>query len=202
MPFLPQPMQALIQLKAGSQLIAGSKLSALVSAMSSAICQYFLSAPVVNSTNNVLGPGAGTQIGRIRNLSANKMASYMMTKAMSKNIVGKDLERLCRSVATGVTNSLNTIVVQGSVIGGGPGTGTGRIYNLVSSVLTSMIMAQESFRLIGGSKLKDMISAMSFGLCTYLMAFGSVDIVCIGAAAPPPAGPITIPAAPGIGRFY
>jgi hypothetical protein len=201
MPFLPQPMSALIQIKAGSQLIAGGKLPAMVSAMSSAICQYFLTAPVVNSTNNVLGPGAGTQVGRIKGLTPSKMASYMMTKAMSKNIVGKDLERLCKSVATGVVNSLNLVVIQGAVIGGGPGTGTGRVYNLVPSLLTAMIMAQESFKLIGGSKLKDMISAMSFGLCTYLMTFGSVDFVCIGAAAPPPAGPVPI-VAPGVGRLY
>jgi hypothetical protein len=191
----------MIQLKMGSQLIAGSKLSIWVAAISSAICQYLLTMPVVNSTNNVLGPGTGTQIGKIKGLSAPRMASWMVTRARGHQLSGKDLERLCNAIATGVVTSLSAVIIQGTVIGGGPGTGTGRIYNLTASILTTMIMAQESFRLIAGTKLKDLISSIASGLCTYLMTFGSVDFVCMGVTAPPPAGPVLIQAS-GIGRFY
>lgn len=202
MPLFPPAMQALIQLKAASQLMAGNKLSALVSAISSATCQYILTASIINSTNIVLGPGTGTQMGRITGLIPSIMSSTMLLKAASQGLTGRDLKKLCDAISFGVINSLNTVIMQGTVIGGGPGTGTGKIVGLVPAVLANLILVQDFFRLISGSKVRDLMSAVAFGICTHIMTFGTVIITNIGVAAPPPAGPILIPAAPGIGRLY
>ena len=194
-------MQALIQLKAASQLMSGSKLPAIVSAISSATCQYILTIPVVNSTNTVLGPGAGTQVGRIVGLMPSIMSTTMLLKATSQGLTGKDLRKLCSAISFGVVNSLNFVIMQGVVIGGGPGTGVGKITGLVPSVLTAMILAQDFFRLISGSKIRAIMSSVAFGICNHIMTFGTVTITNIGVVAPPPAGPVPI-VAPGIGRFY
>lgn len=202
MPLLPPAMQGLIQVKAASKLMAGSKLSPIVSAISSATCQYILLSSIVNSVNTVMGPGAGTQIGRITGLSAQAMSSMMLMKAASQGMAGKDLKKMFDAISFGVVNALNMVIMQGTVIGGGPGTGIGRVSGLIPSALTGMIMAQEAFRMIAGSKLRGAASSIAFGICTHIMTFGIVNITCIGAFTPPPVGPVPIPTAPGIGRFY
>lgn len=194
-------MAASILAKAASQLISGAVMPALVSAISSATSQYLLSYGIVNSTNNVLGPGAGSQFGRIEGLSPTLMANMMKSKANFQGIAGKDLYKLCSAISFGVVNSLKAVVIQGSVIGGGPGIGTGKITGLVPSALTGFILAQEAFRLLGGSKLSAITSAIAFGICTHIMTTGVVNITNVGAAAPPPAGTVIIPVAPGIGRL-
>lgn len=202
MPLFPPVMSGLIQAKAGLQLMAGSKMSSLVSAISSATCQYLPLVAIVNSTNNVLGPGTGSQFGRISGLSPTLMTTAMTLKAASQGIYGRDLYKFCSAVSFGVVNSLNTVIVQGVVIGGGPGVGIGKVVGLVPSALSMLIMAQEAFRLMGGSKLSNIISSVAFGICTHIMTVGIVNLTDVGVAAPPPVGPIPIPAAPGIGRFY
>jgi len=157
---------------------------------------------VVNSVNIVLGPGAGTQTGNIVGLTPSLMSLMMLGKAASQGVAGKDLKKIFDSISFGVVTCMNTVIVQGTVIGGGPGSGTGKIVGLVPSGLMGLIMAQESFRLIAGKDLIKIASAIAFGICTHIMTVGTVVLTDIGAAAPPPAGPVPIPGAPGIGRIY
>ena len=201
MPLLSPIMQNLIQLKAASQLISGSKLPDIVSAVSGATCQYVIASAIVNSTNIVTGPGAGTQTGRVVGLIPQQMSTMMQLKAASSLISGRDFGKLCDAISFGVVNAMNSVLLQGTVIGGGPGTGTGRIIGLVPVALTGLILAQEAFRLISGSKLRDIVSAIAFGICTHIMTVGTVTIIDIGVATPPPAGTFVLPVAPGIGRL-
>jgi hypothetical protein len=130
------------------------------------------------------------------------MSSLMLLRAASTGLAGKDLKKLLDAISFGVANALNTVIVQGTVIGGGPGTGIGKIVGLVPTGLAFAIMAQESFRLIAGKSLGQLVSAIAFGICTYIMTAGVVTLTDIGVAAPPPVGPMPIPMAPGIGRLY
>jgi hypothetical protein len=201
MPLIAPVMQSSIQLKAASQLMSGSKLPDIVSAVSGATCQYVLASAIVNSTNIVLGPGTGIQTGTVVGLIPQQMSSLMQLKAASSAITGRDFGKLCDAVSFGVVTAMSTVLLQGTVIGGGPGTGTGKIIGLVPVALTGLILAQEAFRLISGSKLRDVVSAFAFGICTHIMTVGIVNVINIGAAAPPPAGTVTLPTAPGIGRL-
>jgi hypothetical protein len=201
MPLVSPAMQSLIQLKAASKLMAGNKLPDVVSAISGATCQYILLSAIVNSTNIVTGPGAGTQIGRIVGLFPQQMSTAMQLKAGSSLISGRDFGKLCDAISFGVVNAMNSVLLQGTVIGGGPGSGTGKIMGLIPTALTTLILAQEAFRLISGSKLREVISAISFGICTHIMTVGTVTIINIGVASPPPAGTFVLPVAPGIGRL-
>ena len=201
MPLVATAIQGLITVKASSKLISGSKLSYLVSAVSNATSQYILAASIINSTNIALGPGAGTQTGRITALVPSAMSLLMMGKAASKGLSGRDIKALFDSVSFGVVNSLKATLLQGVIIGAGPGTGTGKITGLVPTGLEGLILGQSFFRLISGDKLKSMISAMAFGICNHIMTTGVVTITNIGVAAGPPIGPVTIPAAPGIGKL-
>lgn len=202
MPLLPPVMQGMIQAKAASQVVVGSKLPALVSAISMATCQYVLVSSIVNSTNVAMGPGAGTQIGRIVGLMPNMMSKLMLMKAAASGISGRDTRKLFGSIAFGVCNAMKTVIMQGTIIGAGPGTGTGKIIGLVPTALSAIIMANAAARIIAGTKLPAISSAIAFGICTHILTNAIVTITDIGAAAPPPAGPVPVPAAPGIGRLY
>lgn len=201
MSLIPSAMQGLIQLKASSKLIAGSKFPPLVSAVSKATSQYVLAASIINSTNIALGPGAGTQTGRIVGLQPSGMSLLMMGVAASQGLAGRDIKILFDSVSFGVVNSLKATLLQGTIIGAGPGTGTGKIMGLIPSGLEALILSQSYFKLISGDKLRSMVKAMAFGICNHIMSVGTVQVTNIGVAAGPPVGPVTIPAAPGIGKF-
>ncbi|RKY82316.1 hypothetical protein DRQ07_01665 [candidate division KSB1 bacterium] len=201
MPLISQSIKGLITLKASSKLLSGDKLSALVTAISNATAQYVLSAAIVNSTNIALGPGSGTQTGRISGLVPNTMSSLMMLKASSAGLSGRDIRKLLDAVSFGVVNSMKSVLLQGVIIGAGPGTGTSKITGLSTSALQKLILAQSFFRQISGNKLRALISAMSFGIINHIMLSGIVNITDIGVAASPPVGPVTIPTAPGTGRL-
>lgn len=201
MPYLSSAIKGLAQLNASSKLMSGSKLPAMVAAVSGAASQYILSVSVVNSTNIALGPGSGTQTGRITGLLPSGMSSLMMLKSAALGLSGRDIKKFYDAVSFGVVNAAKTIVMQGTIIGAGPGTGTGKIIGLVPTGLEALIWAQSTFRLLSGQKLRSMISCVAFGVCNHIMTNAIVTITDIGVAASPPVGPVTIPAAPGIGRL-
>lgn len=195
-------MSTQMRLRGNSLLLTGDKFSSFVSAVSNATAQYVISASVVNSINTALGPGAGTFTGRISGLSASTMSSLMQIKAAASLLSGRDIKKLLDSVAFGVVQAMRSVVVQGTVIGAGPGTGSGRVYALVPTALEGLIIAQTSLRLLSGSKMRQLVSAIAFGICNHITTSGTITTTCIGAAAGPPAGPVTIPTAPGPGRLF
>lgn len=201
MPLVPSSMKSFMLLKASSKSLSGNKLSDLVTAISNATAQYVLSASTVNSTNIALGPGSGTQTGRVSGLNATTMSSLMTIKAAASGLSGKDIKKLFDSISFGVVNAMKSAVLQGTIIGAGPGSGTGRIKGLSASALQKIILAQSFFRQISGDKLRALLSAISFGITNHIMTSGIVTATDIGVAASPPVGPVTIPAAPGIGRL-
>ena len=195
-------MQNLIQLKAASDLMAGNKLPDIVSAISTATCQYITASAVVNSTNIVLGPGAGTQTGTVTGLVPQAMSAMMLLQATSQGLSGKNLPMLFDAVSFGVAISVMTsVLVQGTVIGGGPGIGTGKIIGLVPMGLQTLILTQAIFHLLSGSKIREIVSSIAFGICNHIMTAGTVVLTDIGFFTPPPIGPIPIPGAPGIGKL-
>jgi len=201
MPLVPTTMKSLITVKASSLLIAGDKLSYFVSAVSGATCQYILAASIVNSTNIALGPGAGTQTGQVVGLVPSGMSALMLVKATAFGLTGRDIKKMFDSISFGVVNAMKSVLLQGTIIGAGPGTGTGKIIGLAPSALQNLMYGQAAFRLISGDKIRPLLSAISFGICNHIMSAGTVNATDIGVAASPPVGPITIPAAPGIGKL-
>lgn len=200
MPLIPTAIQGLIQGKAASKSMAGSKFPSMVQAISTGASMHVLSTATVTSTNIVAGPGAGVQIGRIVGVNPSAMTSLMMSKAAAAGISGRDTMKLMESVAFGVCNSLNAVIMQGSVIGGGPGTGTGFIAGLTPPALKGIILGLMGAQVLAGSKLASIVDAMAFGICTHIQT-ATVSITNMGAAAPPPAGTVTLPVAPGTGRL-
>jgi len=201
MPLVPQTMQGLIQAKGVSELLAGTQFPGLVEAVSMATCQYILSTATINSTNMAMGPGMGTQTGYIQGLIPTAMSGLMLVKAASMGISGQNTLNLFDAVSFGVCNAMNSVVLQGTIIGAGPGTGQGKVVGLVPEGLQTLILAQTAFRLIAGKNINDLVSVMAFGICNHIMTTATVLCIDIGVAASPPVGPVMIPSAPGIGRL-
>lgn len=201
MPVLPPVMSSQARFKGTSLILNGSKYGALVSATSTAVSTYITSASFVTSTNNVTGPGAGTFVGRVSGLNASAMSNLMRLKATSKLLTGRDIKKLFDAVSHGVVQAMRTAVPQGSVIGGGPGTGRGKILGLVPAVLEPQIIAQLAGRILVGEKMRNLVSCIAFGVCTHINTASQVSTTCIGAFAGPPAGPVQIPAAVGPGKI-
>ena len=201
MPIVSSFMSSQMQLKSSSVTVSGSKFSGIVSAVSNAVASYVPSTAQVQSTNIVVGPGAGTFTGRVSGLSAPVMSKLMQLKAAIAGLTGRDIGKLCDAVSFGVIQAMRQVTVQGTVVGGGPGSGNGKILALVAKSLEPIIIANLSAKILMGSKTKDLISAIAFGVCNHIMSAGTITTTCIGAFAGPPTGPVTIPAAPGMGKL-
>lgn len=192
--------QSSIQLRMFSQLLNGNSLPAVVSCISKSTCQYLMLASTVPSTNMALGPGAGTQTGRIYGLTPGGMSTMMSLRAAPTGIAGKEAKKFFDAVSFGVVLSLNTVIVQGSVIGAGAGTGIGKVVGLVPSALELLMLGQMLIKFILGKNNRALASSVAFGICSHIMSAGTVMLTDMGAAAPPPAGPVPL-IAPGFGRF-
>ena len=201
MPLIPAAMSGLMVAEGSSLAISGSKFSTTVFGISTAASAYIIAAATVTGTNVVLGAGAGTFVGRIMGLSPVIMSGLMNLRAAASGIMGKDIFKLFTAVSFGVVNSLNSVVAQGTIVGGGPGSGSARIYGLIPIVLQGIIMAQLGAVSIIGEKTMDIASAMAFGICNHVMTSGTIMTICIGSFTPPPVGPVTLPAASGFGRL-
>jgi len=201
MPLLSTAMKGFIALKAASKAINGTKFTLLAGSIASASCKYVLASAMVTSTNVALGPGSGTQTGKVSGLSEMLMSSLMTLKAASSGLTGRDIQKLFSAVSFGVVQGMKTALLQGTLVGAGPGSGTGKIINLVPSALTVILMGLCAGQSLSGQKLQALCSAISFGICNHIMINGLVTVTDIGVAAGPPAGPVSIPALPGIGRL-
>lgn len=201
MPLSSSALSALIIAKAGSSLIAGSKMTPYIRAIADATVQHLMTASTVTSVNMVTGPGSGTLTGRITGVNRLTMRSLIMNRLRLYRLAGRDTQRLVDAICFGVVQSLNTVVVQGTVIGGGPGSGTGRIVGLSPTIMEKLILAYLGPRVLIGEKQRQFISSVAFGVCTAIMSNAVVNTICIGVFSPPPAGPVPIPTAPGTGRF-
>lgn len=201
MPIVSTYMSSQILARDSSVTVSGQKLPGIASSISMAVSTYVLSAAQVQSTNIVLGPGAGTFTGTITGLSPTAMSGLMMTRAAMVGFCGRDLKKLFDGVAFGVVQSLLQSLAQGTVVGGGPGSGTGKIIGLVPSALQAQILAALAGKTLVGSKTSDLVAAMAFGICNHIMSNGTIITTCIGAFAGPPTGPVTVPAGVGIGKL-
>lgn len=199
---LPPPLMSSQMVAKGTLLrLTGSKYSSLVGQISKAASSYILASSIVISTNKVVGPGAGTYVGRLSGVNANAMSQKMKQKATLKQLTGKDIGKLFDAISFGVVNTLKVAVSQGSVVGGGPGSGSGRIQGLIPSALQPIITNLLRGTLINGEKLDSLSNAIATGICNHITQSARINTTCIGAAAGPPAGPVTVPAAPGPGRL-
>ena len=201
MPLIPTALSAQAKAKAASVTVSGQKLPGIVDSIASAVSAYVLGSAQVQGTNVVLGPGSGTFTGRISGLSVSTMSNLMRISAATAGFSGRDLGKLFDSIAFGVVQSLRQTIAQGTVIGGGPGSGQSRIYALVPKAMQAQLMAALAGRTLIGSKTSDLIKAISFGICNHILQNATIITTCIGVAAGPPVGPITIPAAPGTGKL-
>ena len=199
MPIQPSSgMSNLILTRAAGFLLGGQKMKPIVDSISSACVQYFLASFRANTVNNVLGPGSGTSVGTVTGIFPTGMASQIKRMAEFLRVGGgSHSDRFFNAVSFGVVQALNTATMNGIVIGGGPGSGYGKVFGLSGSALKPLILNRLSFKVGRGSKADLIFTAVSSGICNYLNSSASINNVCIGTFSPPPVGPVPIPSAPG-----
>jgi hypothetical protein len=117
-------------------------------------------------------------------------------------LMGTQTMNFFSAISFGVCNTIMTSgLAQGAVIGGGPGAGVGTLSGLIPEALTGLIMSQLAAVAIFGSHTLQLVTAISYGICIYLMTSVVITTACIGSVMPPPAGPVPIPCAVGIGSL-
>lgn len=201
MPLVPTAITGAAMAKAASLTLSGKDIQKLIGAIASATSTHIMSVGLCNPTCTVTGPGAGTFTGTIAGLTPAGMSGLMKLQAAAKGLTGKDLFKLFDSISAGVVQSMGSVTAMGAVVGGGPGTGTGRITGPVAKTLETLILGMEAVKTIGGQKLQPLISCIAFGICNHIIQAATVTVTCVGGFAGPPAGPVTIPGAPGTGKL-
>jgi hypothetical protein len=201
MPLVPASIMGLAQSKASSLTLSGDKLQPLVSAIANATAAFIMSSGTSNPTCTVLGPGAGTFTGQIIGLTPSGMSGQMKLLASPQGLTGRDIGKLFDSISFGVVQAMKSVIVIGAVVGGGPGIGQGKVLGIVAKGLEAQILGMESVKVIGGDKLRPLVSCIAGGICNHITQAATVMATCVGAFAGPPAGPVTIPGAPATGKL-
>jgi hypothetical protein len=201
MPLSPSAITGTAMAKASSLVLSGRDLQKLVNAVAQGTAAHVMSVGMSNPTCIVMGPGAGTFVGTIAGMTPQGMSGLMKLKATTQTLTGRDIGKIFDSISFGVVQAMKAVTVQGAVIGGGPGTGTGKIVGPVAKTLETQIMGMEAVKALGGEKLRPIVACVAFGICKHILQAATVSATCVGAFAGPPAGPVTIPAAPATGKL-
>jgi len=181
MPFSASKMTEYILAKASQSKMGGQKMQPMISAVSSAVCSYLPKAAEVSSTNLVLGPGNGTYRGTLTGCSPSTMGSLMASKGQSQGLSSQEIKKFFNAISFGVCQILSgSVTAQGNVIGGGKGSGQGKITSLSQSELQQRILSFLKGKKFLGGKTEALASAISFGICNHIMGDIKVLTTCTG----------------------
>ena len=117
-----------------AQGFKGTMLKTMISCVSEAVCQHFMSKTEVITFH--FGVAVGTGTGKILGINPNKMGQQIVDKMTSKNIGGVSMEPLAKSFAAALCTHLLTTAKLNITITGGPsplplpsaGMGLGKCY--------------------------------------------------------------------------
>ncbi|MBD3260234.1 MAG: hypothetical protein GF334_00925 [Candidatus Altiarchaeales archaeon] len=176
----------------------GKNASDLASAVGTAVSGYIVTPNLVSCTlSGVAGPLGNIQSVAVAGIEPNSMSTLMYTRALNKNISGRDIGGLFSAVSTGIVQILQGLVLTGTAIGIATGGGTGFFTAVNEKTLSGLIFAQMTLRQMTGKNARDLSDCISYGVVTQLKTTAKVTVVSAGTIAPvAPTGPVAVTGIP------
>lgn len=178
----------------------GRDLQSLCSATGNAVFQNVIIPNITTCTLNGTAGPTGTIIHiTVLGIVPTAMAGLMNSKAASVGFTGKEMSKLFSAFSRGVSLSLLSMQMTGTVAGCAVGAGTGKFYGLQANALGASIKAQHAAKTLTGKESIKLADIFAFGIATHLAQSATFTVSVAGAIAPvPPAGPVAVASIPSI----
>ena len=182
------------------QRLTGRDGNKLASAIASAVAKYLVIPNLVScSLTGTAGPVGSINSITVVGLVPKAMSSFMLSKAYSKKLKGRDISKLCDAISNGVCQVLQGMILSGTAAGIAVGGGTGRFTAVSVSALSKLMFLAMQSKQINGRDISKLCDAISFGIIKHLKTSVKFTTVVTGAIAPvPPVGPVAVTGIPSI----
>jgi S-adenosylmethionine:tRNA-ribosyltransferase-isomerase (queuine synthetase) len=146
-----------------------------------------------------MGPVGNINSIAVVGLVPKVMSSFMVSKAYSKNIKGRDISKLCDAISNGICIVLQGMILSGTAAGIAIGGGTGSFTAVNASALSKLMLLNMQSKKINGRDIAKICDCISFGIANHLKTSVKFTTMVTGAIAPtPPTGPIAVMGIPSI----
>lgn len=200
MPLTAPTISKAILARALVKNMTGRNTSDLADAVGAALAIY-LSIPnlVTCSFAGTAGPVGTITSLSVAGLVPTAMSGFMLSKAGTKNLTGRDIIKLFNSISSGVCQNLQTTVLTGSVVGCAVGTGIGSFTAVNEQALSQIMFSQMLLRNMRGRDAVNLCDCISFGVVRQLQSSVKYSVTAAGPIAPtPPTGPVPVAAIPSV----
>jgi len=200
MPIVAKLISSAINSQLSLNTLTGRDAIKLAGVIGSAISKYLMIPNMVTcSLSGVVGPIGSINSVTVAGLVPAAMSGFMYSKAISKNLKGRDVKKLFDAVSMGLTQVLMGMVLSGSAVGIAIGTGVGNFTALSEQALSKLLYATMLSKQLKGRDAVKLCDCISFGVVTHLKTSVKFTVVVTGVIAPvPPAGPIAIAGVPSV----
>lgn len=178
----------------------GRDLQSLCSATGNAVFQTVILPNLATCTLNGTAGPTGTIIHiTVLGIVPTAMSGLMNAKAAAVGFSGKEMSKLFSAFSRGLSTSLLSMQMTGTVAGCAVGAGTGKFYGLQAAALGSAIKAQHTAKTLTGKESGKLADILAHGIATHLSQSATFTVSVAGAIAPvPPAGPVSVASIPTV----
>jgi len=200
MPVVSTVISGAIMAQFSAKKYTGRNAIDLANAVGSAVATYLVMPNLVSCTlSGVVGPIGNINSVVVGGLVPTTMSGFMLTKATSKKLTGRDINGILSAISSGIVQVLSGMVLSGTAAGIAVGTGTGKFTAVNAPALSKLILAQMVTKKLTGRNNIDLADSIAFGIVQQLKTAATFTVVVTGVIAPvAPAGPIAIAGVPSV----
>lgn len=172
----------------------------IANSVGTAVATYLSTPNIVTCyCTGTAGPTGTIQGITVAGITPTGMSALMLAKAATKRFSGTKMKSFFDAIAFGVYPNLQSMVLQGTVIGCALGSGTGRFQAVNEQAFSAILLSNFASKNLRGKNIKDIAECVSAGIIQTLLSSATFTIVVAGAIAPtPPTGPVPVAMIPSI----
>lgn len=169
-------------------------------AIGSAVSQYLILPNIVSCVlNGVAGPIGNVNSIAVIGIVPKVMSNMMYSKAITKNMDGRDLKSFFDAISTGLSQVFLTMFLTGTATGIAVGSGIGRFNLLSENMLSKLLYSFMLSKKMTGRDTIKLCDSISFGIVNHLKTSVTFTLSVVGAVAPvPPVGPVPVIGIPAV----
>jgi hypothetical protein len=200
MPLVSKIISSAILSQFAIRKMTGRNTIDISGAIGSAVSQYLVIPNMVSCVlNGVAGPIGNVNSVAIIGITPKVMSSMMYSKALTKDMKGRDLRSFFDAISSGLSQVFMTMYLTGTATGIAVGNGIGRFNLLSENSLSKLLYTYMLSKKMTGRDTIKLCDSISFGIVNHLKTSVTFTLSVVGAIAPvPPVGPVPIVGIPAV----
>lgn len=200
MPIASQALSSAIYGQLNLSKLTGRDAIKLAGVVGSSVSKYLMIPNMVScSLNGTAGPVGNISSITVFGLVPTAMSGFMLSKAATKKLTGRDIKKLFDAISNGLSQVLMGMVLSGTAAGIAVGGGVGSFTALSDQALSKLMYATMLSKQLKGRDAANLCDSISFGIVNHLKTSVRFTTVVTGVIAPvPPVGPVAVVGIPSL----